>query len=82
MSGYRYFTIAEYAYSHLNHLMEQMDAKLIIHLHFAGSSFPGTDLWVHKLDGTGDVHYQTGLTTLEQVDQFVTRLLVEASIAA
>jgi hypothetical protein len=81
MSGYRYFTIAEYAYSHLNHLMEQMNAKLIIQLAFEGSGHPGADLWVHKLGG-GILHYQSGITTLEEVDQFVTRLLVEASIAA
>jgi hypothetical protein len=79
MSGYRYFTIAEYAYSHLNHLMEQMQAKLKINLQFEGE-FSGVDIWVHKLDGAGVLHYGLAITTLEQVDLFVTRLLVEASL--
>lgn len=81
MNPSRYFTVAEYAFTKINPFMGEMNAKLIIHLSF-GPHQTGVDLYVHRLEDSKVIHHKIAITTLDQVDAFVTQMLVQASIAA
>lgn len=77
MSAMQYFTIAEYAFTKVNPTLPSLTAKLHINIVFEGVT-AGVDIYLHKLDGSGVSHHKTGLQTMDQVDAYVTQLLVEA----